>query len=158
MRRSVALLMVLASTVAACGDTTPVRVGPLPLCVSTDQAMLILMAQAVPTAEQIPCVEEIPVGWGLRQADIESGEVELTFGHQGFGEVTVTLTSTCDWRRDESQDEADGLEVSTVESRGGCVTVEAPRRVAATEMTAALSFVTRESLREQSGLELRDRR
>ena len=59
---------------------------------------LILAAQAVPSATQLPCVAEHPTGWGVEVAQIASGYAEfwLDSDKAGMRAVTVTLTATCD--------------------------------------------------------------
>ncbi len=44
--------------------------------------------------------------------------------------------------------------VQTTEFDGGCVVVESPARLASSELTRQISFVTRDDLRTMSGLGL----
>jgi hypothetical protein len=66
-----------------------------PTC-GTEQAMQ-LMAQAVPTATQLPCVATLPYGWGVTTAETVQGESTFTVGvGEGVTDpVTVTLTASC---------------------------------------------------------------
>ena len=59
---------------------------------------MILAAQAVPSAAQVPCVAELPSGWQVGTAEIASGHAKfwLDSDQAGHQAVTVTLTATCD--------------------------------------------------------------
>ena len=78
-----------------------------------------LMAQAVPTATKLPCIEELPLGWGTEQASVVRGRASFTL-RIGWLEmvspVTVTLTETCP---------ADTA-LQTIPVDGGCVTYQVP--------------------------------
>jgi tRNA A-37 threonylcarbamoyl transferase component Bud32 len=77
-----------------------------------------LMAQAVPTATKLPCIEDLPLGWGTEQASVVQDRASFTvgIGSDLVSPVTVTLTETCP---------ADtGLEAIPIE--GGCVTYQVP--------------------------------
>ncbi len=67
-----------------------------PLC-GTSNAM-ILAAQAVPSAAQLPCVSALPAGWRIGGADIVSGHARFSLDSDPIGTqaVTVTLTAACD--------------------------------------------------------------
>jgi len=67
-----------------------------PLC-GTSHAM-ILAAQAVPSAAQLPCVSVLPSGWQIGGADIASGRSVfwLDSDQAGPRAVTVTLSAACD--------------------------------------------------------------
>jgi tRNA A-37 threonylcarbamoyl transferase component Bud32/membrane-associated phospholipid phosphatase len=67
-----------------------------PLC-GTSHAM-ILAAQAVPSAAQLPCVSDLPSGWQIGGADIASGRSVfwLDSDQAGPRAVTVTLSAACD--------------------------------------------------------------
>jgi hypothetical protein len=67
-----------------------------PVC-GTGHAM-ILAAQAVPSAAQVPCVSELPSGWRIGGADIVSGRSVfwLDSDQAGPRAVTVTLSAACD--------------------------------------------------------------
>jgi len=74
-----------------------------PLC-GTGHAM-ILAAQAVPSAAQLPCVSELPSGWRIGGADIVSGRSVfwLDSDQAGPRAVTVTLTAACDVAGDQPE-------------------------------------------------------
>jgi membrane-associated phospholipid phosphatase/tRNA A-37 threonylcarbamoyl transferase component Bud32 len=90
---------------------------------------MILMAQAVPTAERLPCVEELPIGWHIAGASIERGRaefdlevgftggngIELTVGGETRTATTnVILTGTC-------PSTATDPTATTMDVPGGCV-------------------------------------
>jgi membrane-associated phospholipid phosphatase len=59
---------------------------------------MILAAQAVPSAAQVPCVAELPSGWEASGADIASGHARFWLDSDQAGDqaVTVTLSAACD--------------------------------------------------------------
>jgi hypothetical protein len=67
-----------------------------PLC-GTGHAM-ILAAQAVPSAAQLPCIAALPTGWQIGGEDIASGHVTFWLDSDLAGPraVAVTLTAACD--------------------------------------------------------------
>jgi tRNA A-37 threonylcarbamoyl transferase component Bud32/membrane-associated phospholipid phosphatase len=61
-------------------------------------AQLILMAQSVPTASRVPCIQSLPVGWfhdSLRVRD-GSSRFLLGYGSEGPLALTVALHPSCD--------------------------------------------------------------
>ena len=74
-----------------------------PLC-GTGHAM-ILAAQAVPSAAQLPCVSELPSGWRIGGADIVSGRSVfwLDSDQAGPRAVTITLSAACDVAGDQPE-------------------------------------------------------
>jgi tRNA A-37 threonylcarbamoyl transferase component Bud32 len=77
-----------------------------------------LMAQAVPTAAQLPCIEDLPLGWGTEQASVVKGRASFTvgIGSDLTNPVIVTLVATC----------PTDASVRTIPVQGGCVTYEVP--------------------------------
>src|SRR6266581_2169385 len=89
---------------------------------------MILMAQAVPTAEQLPCIRSLPLGWSLTGATIVRGRatfellvigggggggVQLQLGQGGGSPVVdVTLTPACSVMSDDPA-------IQTIEVPGG---------------------------------------
>jgi hypothetical protein len=59
---------------------------------------MILSAQAVPSADMMPCIAALPSGWRVGGADIASGRARMWLDSDRAGSraVTVTLTATCD--------------------------------------------------------------
>ena len=77
-----------------------------------------LMAQAVPTATRLPCVEDLPLGWGSSMSTVVRDKAVFTVavGSDESSPVTVTLTATCP---------ADTT-AQVFQEEGGCVTYEIP--------------------------------
>ena len=141
---------------------------------------LILLAQAVPTAALLPCVEVLPVGWSFAALDIVDGRARmfLDSDRAGFHAVDVRLARSCDLdgATEVPTDEPGTRRYERVTIRpnryvgarhyvfgGGCVTYEfdlsGPGRTAlAEEATLALSFYPREEgdkiLKELTGMEI----
>jgi membrane-associated phospholipid phosphatase/tRNA A-37 threonylcarbamoyl transferase component Bud32 len=94
---------------------------------------MIVMAQAVPTAEQLPCIRSLPLGWSLTGATIVRGRatfellvmsggggsgtgVQLQLGSGGASPVVdVTLTPTCSATSGDPK-------IQTIDVPGACVT------------------------------------
>ena len=57
----------------------------------------ILMAQAVPSAQQIPCMRSVPVGWTFARLQARNGEARFILDNdrEGVGALTVILAPTC---------------------------------------------------------------
>ena len=62
------------------------------------QTVTVLMAQAVPTATAVPCIEALPTGLSFATAIAHNGEARfwLDSDRAGARAVTVTLTGSCD--------------------------------------------------------------
>ena len=60
-------------------------------------AQMVLIAQAVPTASQLPCVELKPAGWSVSDVFVRNGRVrfELNSDRVGQGAVQVVLQQFC---------------------------------------------------------------
>lgn len=56
------------------------------------------MAQSVPSAVLVPCVENVPVGWSLAGIRVQDGYSRITFDSDRAGKraVVVELTASCD--------------------------------------------------------------
>jgi hypothetical protein len=54
-----------------------------------------LMAQAVPTATRLPCVLDLPYGWGVSSAETIRGIATFSLGVSGTDDVTVWFTPSC---------------------------------------------------------------
>jgi hypothetical protein len=134
---------------------------------TTDETILILMAQAVPSAAYVPCISEFPAGWTFGGERIRNGEPRfwLDSDRAGFRAITVVLNKSCDVSKavevppDPSQpgiqryEEPNALPPTFFGNRyyvfaGGCVTYRFAFAKGATfaqavEATRALSFVSR---------------
>jgi hypothetical protein len=60
-------------------------------------ALVVLMAQAVPTASQLPCVELLPAGWSVRDVFVRNGRVRFSLDSDrvGTNAVQVVLEQFC---------------------------------------------------------------
>jgi membrane-associated phospholipid phosphatase/tRNA A-37 threonylcarbamoyl transferase component Bud32 len=129
---------------------------------------LWLMAQSVPSASLVPCVQLLPVGWSVAEVAVNDGRSVLTLDHDRAGKaaVVVKLTTSCDL--------AGAVEVSSEQPGarrylridrdvpgfsatrayafpGGCVTAQITAPAASgqqltTETSSAIGFTTREQL------------
>ncbi len=114
-----------------------------PIC-GVNRAMY-LMAQAVPTAEQLPCIEEVPIGWSVQTATVRDGKAffALSVGAPDSPPVvTVTLTETCPPVEPGTQQ---------IEAEGGCVSYSSrlpvgTLRVPSFIVGEGLSFTSRSEL------------
>ncbi len=102
-----------------------------------------VMAQAVPTAAQLPCIDELPVGWGTEQASVVKDKATFTvgIGSDLTNAVVVTLVATC----------PTDASVKTIPVQGGCVTYQVPP---GTEPGSVPSFDDRGGLRLMDRSEL----
>ena len=135
-------------------------------------AVVVLMAQAVPTASQLPCVELLPAGWSVSDVFVRNGRVrfDLNSDRVGLQAVRVVLQQFCtlgEVTRVPSDHPGTRRyqEVISIEPGkryqgavhylfpGGCVTYrldfrsdEQARPLG--EVSLALGFVTRDALRQ----------
>jgi hypothetical protein len=58
---------------------------------------VVLIAQAIPTAALVPCVDAYPAGWSFGRFDVRTGKAVVTFNSDraGFNALTVTLEPRC---------------------------------------------------------------
>jgi hypothetical protein len=163
----------------ACGGVYPQE----PTCGAENAKVLILTAQAVPSATLVPCIAEFPSGWSYDGSRIGSGSAQffLNSDRAGFHALEVTLTESCDV--------SNAIEVTTgagaipgvrvyeepislpptfqvnryLRFHGGCVTNDfrfatGASATLALEAQQALSFVSRsvlvEQAKEETGLSL----
>ena len=130
------------------------------------QEPLLLMAQSVPTAELVPCVEILPVGWTLGDVVVGDGRSRFTLTSDRGGVLVTELTASCDLagaveltseqpgaRRYLSIDRnAAGVAMTRAYTfPGGCVTQrlvapEPSHQQLASESSSALGFTTRDDL------------
>jgi hypothetical protein len=104
MKRYALLPAISAATVLFAGcSITPQDFNVTAECrsaVRVDNPVLVVMAQAVPTAQLIPCIQSIPAGWTLGDLDGRNGRAYFVLASSidGPRAVTVTLTRDCDIR------------------------------------------------------------
>jgi hypothetical protein len=137
----------------------------------TNLEPLWLMAQSVPSASVVPCVQLMPVGWRVAEVTVNNGRSVITVDHDraGTAAVVVELTAAwaCDlagatevtseqrgarryWRDDPN---APGFSATRtyVFSSGGCVTARLTAPAGSgqqliTESSSAFGFTTRQEL------------
>jgi tRNA A-37 threonylcarbamoyl transferase component Bud32 len=102
-----------------------------------------LMAQAVPTATKLPCIEDLPLGWGTEMATVarDRASFRVGIGSDLLSPVTVTLTETCPVNTSLKQ----------IRIEGGCVTYQVPPgtepgSVPSFDPGGGLSFIDRSEL------------
>ncbi len=61
---------------------------------------VVLMAQAVPSASWLPCLDAVPLGWRLAGVEIRdgSGDFWLDSDRDGLRAIEARLTTSCDTR------------------------------------------------------------
>ena len=124
------------------------------------------MAQSVPTASLVPCVELLPAGWTLGDVVVGNERSRFTVTSDRGGVLVAELTASCDLAgavevtseqpgaRRYLRIERDAAGVTTTRAYtfpGGCVTQrlvapEASRQQLAGEASSALGFTTRGAL------------
>ena len=169
--------LVLLLSVAGCTGSMPGSSAPT----CDHPNALVLMAQSVPDASALPCIEAIPVGWGIGDMKMESGATRFSLrsDRAGAHAVDVRVLPACDVsdaveipsevqgaRRFELIEEVTGRYIETryyVFDRGGCIEFRynLPREGSALllgEAAGAFSFKERQwlnaQLRKHTGLEL----
>jgi hypothetical protein len=131
---------------------------------------LWLMAQSVPSASLVPCVQLLPVGWSVAEVAVNNGRSVLTLDHDRAGKkaVVVELTSSCDLagatevtseqpgarRYLRIDHDAPGFSATRAYAfPGGCITARISAPAASgqqltTETSSAIGFTTRQELRQ----------
>jgi hypothetical protein len=92
----IALLVANWARLFSNSDNTSTPVYAEPQCDAMEP--MWLQAQAVPTAELVPCVTPLPVGWSFRQMTANNGRATTTLDHDRAGSDALVLqfTATCD--------------------------------------------------------------
>jgi hypothetical protein len=134
---------------------------------------VVLMAQAVPTASQLPCIKLLPAGWSVSDAFVRNGRARFALDSDRVGAhaVQVALERTCQFggakatrvpsdepgtRRYEQVGEVrPGVGFTGARFylfKGGCVTYRfrfkgEERAGPIGEVTLALSFIARDAVR-----------
>jgi hypothetical protein len=96
-------LVLLAALAAGCVNSGELAedVGRLPSCTSqpgTVRRGVLIMAQAVPSAQWLPCIRTVPAGWSFDKIRPRDGEVTMVFDsdRDGMHALTVLLRPSCD--------------------------------------------------------------
>jgi tRNA A-37 threonylcarbamoyl transferase component Bud32 len=125
---------------------------------------LWLMAQSVPSASLVPCVQLLPVGWSVAEVAVNNGRSVITLDHDrgGRAAMVVRLTASCDraGAREVSSEQRGASRWYRARDAtrfyvfpGGCVTQRfsaaapsAPRM--SDTASSEVGFITREGLRQ----------
>jgi tRNA A-37 threonylcarbamoyl transferase component Bud32 len=135
-----------------------------------DLEPLWLLAQSVPSASLVPCVQLLPVGWSVHEVAVNNGRSVITLDHDraGTAAVVVELTASCDrarakevtseqpgadryWRVDSNAPDFSATRFYVFP--GGCITARISAPAASgqqltTETSSAIGFATRQELRQ----------
>jgi hypothetical protein len=176
-RRALAVLALAALAPATAGCVNAQVVGSatgLPWCAASSDELaggMVLMAQSVPTAQWLPCVRRVPVGWRFVALDARDGQTSIRLGsdREGMTALTVLIRPSCDLT-DANEVPSEWPELRRHErvtrvSRGyggerhytftgGCVTYRFDlrgdsRAEAVAVVTDALGFVSRQNVARQ---------
>lgn len=95
--KTLAGLVGIALVVASCASGADA----VPTCGPFDETELVLVAQSVPSATKLPCVDSLPVGWHATGSSIVNGTTRFWLDSDiaGIRAVEVTLTARCDTSR-----------------------------------------------------------
>ena len=168
MRRAILLALALTLGASACSTQTlaVLENGPVPTCDTTSRGRLLLMAQSVPDATLIPCVEKLPAGWELSNAHSRTLESVLLFTTDTFDlDVEVVLSPSCDVSSARQVDSprpgtelflGNGGKTFSFVFDGGCIsfdyeTSQLAQSLEGRALRAAVPFMTRDMLRDLSG-------
>jgi hypothetical protein len=93
---SAIVAVALVSSLSACapgGSEAPPCAGR-----TGNQWLVVVAAQAVPSATFLPCIRPLPTGWTITQSSFESGSYTawLDSDRAGIHAVEIRLTPTCD--------------------------------------------------------------
>jgi hypothetical protein len=108
-----------------------------------------LMAQAVPTATRLPCVDALPLGWHTANARITRDQAVFMvgIGEAATHPVTVTLAATCPAPGGQPR-----VTSTSTPIEGGCITIESATPDSTTEVVPSFepgggfSYVDRSEL------------
>ena len=92
----VALLLIVIQAANLLSPVQDLPIAKAPEC--GPSSTVILMAQAVPSAGAIPCIDALPAGWTFGQANVRNGRgrFSLNSDRAGHRAVVVTLADACD--------------------------------------------------------------
>lgn len=91
-RLRLAIGMVLAIGLGGCSQDLPSATA---MCADTNA--LVLIAQAVPEAESIPCFPDMPYGYRTTTFDVEAGHAVVALSHAvvGLDAARLSISDTC---------------------------------------------------------------
>jgi hypothetical protein len=96
LRRPIAGFGIVMASAFLLGACAPSR--DEPVCSRTDASFLVLEAQAVPSATQLPCLGPLPPGWSYTGFQIRDGDAAFWLDSDlaGVHAVRVDLRASCD--------------------------------------------------------------
>ncbi|MDQ4069797.1 MAG: hypothetical protein M3203_10070 [Actinomycetota bacterium] len=163
--RAALAALILAATVSGCAARYKPALAPG--CHKTDT--LVLMAQSVPSADLVPCIEALPAGWSFEDLEVRRGTSSFSLDSDRAGNhaVEVELFPSCRLGRatEIASDEVGTRRFERVESvvgeyrgtryylfDGGCVTYrfKFSRQGLAfvNEVSLAIGFIARDAVAE----------
>jgi hypothetical protein len=110
-----------------------------PTCSAARVETLLIVAQSVPTAQRIPCINSYPAGWKLGDVEVRDGRSSFSLEpDDGDAKLTVVLEKDCvvtgaievatdergTARFDRIPSGTDSLRTRNYRFAGGCVTYE----------------------------------
>ena len=93
--RRLPVLLVLAVVLTGCVSVDQAS----PTCDDSGRNTLVLLAQSVPDAEYVPCIEALPAGWFINDVEIKNGRTRVDLGNDrtnGSMAMTMSFVDTCD--------------------------------------------------------------
>jgi hypothetical protein len=175
MRRAVLVLAAAVPLLAGCA-VQPGDVGVAADCDREDgtaNPLLVLMAQAVPTAELVPCIAAVPSSWRRGAVDVRDGRAVFAFEPSSLegpeeAVLSVVLTASCDTTgaTEVPSDQPDSRRYERLRDvvegyrgerfyvyEGGCTTLEfrlpgENRAQQVGQASLAVDFVPRQELRD----------
>jgi hypothetical protein len=95
-RRLPFVIVLTVSFALAASACSVEEVLPLPNCVNGDSALIV--AQSVPTAEWVPCLESLPPGWEKSTMNVNEDGTVITFDSDRAGSNAAVgrFFETCD--------------------------------------------------------------
>ena len=155
--------VVLGSSLAGCAARYKPALAPG--CRKSET--LVLMAQAVPSADRVPCIANLPAGWKFEDLDVRRGTSSFSLDSDRAGEraLVVRLFPSCRVGRatEITSDEVGTRRFERVESvvgeyrgiryylfDGGCVTYrfdfDRQGLALVNEVSLAIGFISREEV------------
>lgn len=131
MSKRLAIVVALALAASACANSNLGR--EIPACPTDTGAInsmgssMILQMQAVDTAEYVPCLNDLKVGWSYEHLVAERFQSRFWLDSDRLGSrfLEVTLTPECEWgaATEVSASQDDASEYRDIEVTGSTVTI-----------------------------------
>lgn len=130
-RRAILVVMAVVIVAASCATDHAYPDG----IACGNRSPVLLMAQAVPTADAVPCLDGLPAGFSHADTTIRAGHISASVRADRNGTATLTFEETCEPGAN-----------SIIERRGGCLSWEFAEAVpfeVREELETLVVFVTR---------------